>query len=508
MAKSKPKNVAAPLVKSKPRERRMILLPDQGAALKIAPESLGLAPRDKSWNNYLDSFIRANGDYLKALDIDLQFSAGVDTVNLSLKANGIVGAVPLRAPDTHKTIGGIIVQPRYGWGSVGSLFSAIGWSASPELLSYPLVPGSAQEVPPWIIGGPVVNYLEKLLKKSLPNFREVEEVRTSPRGRIDWQAYVTKQLAQGRPHMLPCKFSDLEPDIQLRRYIRWTLEKVAAELTPCLAGDGTARDLFDRIMHVLSSLIGIRPQVPDRRTLDQMQRNMARGGSDELGFTAIRWVLDERGLAGSTDLDGLSWRIVMHDLFEKWVEHLARQWARDFGGRVTCARKFDSLAPISWERAAHNSLSSLVPDIVVEGSDETFIFDAKYKGFLEETDDWHWHESLEAQSRFREEHRHDLHQVLAYASMYQTERITSVLVYPVRAQTWRRLAERGRDLTLGHLDGPGRQIRLAIAAVPIDAMGNEGAFGEAGAVGLGSPLIAGMTVGANLAASWRRLREA
>jgi len=148
-----------------------------------------------------------------------------------------------------------------------------------------------------------------------------------------------------------------------------------------------------------------------------------------------------------------------------------------------------------------------VPDILVDSSDETFIFDANYKGFLEETDAWHWHQSLEAQSRFREEHRQDLHQVLACASMYQTERITSVLVYPVRAETWRHLAKRGRDLTLGHLDGPGRQIRLAIAAVPIDALGNEGAVGEAGAVGLGSPLVAGMTLGGKLAASWRRLRE-
>lgn len=100
----------------------MIVLPDAGH-IKLAPSALGLQARDKSWNSFLDSFLRANGEYLKALDIELAFSAGADTVDLSLKANGIVGAVPLRAPDTHKTIVGIIVEPRFGWGSVGSMFA-------------------------------------------------------------------------------------------------------------------------------------------------------------------------------------------------------------------------------------------------------------------------------------------------------------------------------------------------------------------------------------------------
>jgi hypothetical protein len=64
------------IAKIKRPERRMIVLPDQGAALKLTPASLGLQSRDKSWNGFLDSFLRANGEYLKALDIDLSFSAG------------------------------------------------------------------------------------------------------------------------------------------------------------------------------------------------------------------------------------------------------------------------------------------------------------------------------------------------------------------------------------------------------------------------------------------------
>jgi hypothetical protein len=458
------------------------VLPDAGH-IKLAPSALGLQARDKSWNSFLDSFLRANGEYLKALDIELAFSAGADTVDLSLKANGIVGAVPLRAPDTHKTIGGIIVEPRFGWGSVGSIFAALGWSSAPELLSYPLVPGSAQQVPPWIIGGPVVSYLEKLLKHSLPAFREMEEVLSMPRGAIDWGQYARQQVAHGKAHLLPCRFSDLQPDRQLRSYIRWTLEKIASSLGDAINSDNAARSLWNRIAFLLSQLNDVRAQLPDRGLLDQLQRNIRGGDKAELGFSAIRWVLDERGLAGRTDLDGLSWRIVMHELFENWVEQLVRKWAKDFGGRVSCGRKLDSQSPIRWARSGLGSLSSLVPDVVVETAEDTFIFDAKYKGFLEEVDGWGgagswggansyaqataWASTVQVQDVFREHHRHDLHQVLAYSSMYDTPRVTAALVYPTTFDTGQRLAEGGRDVSMGVLDGPGRQIRLALVAVPI-----------------------------------------
>lgn len=69
-----------------------------------------------------------------------------------------------------------------------------------------------------------------------------------------------------------------------------------------------------------------------------------------------------------------------------------------------------------------------------------------------------------------------------------------MLVYPFSEETWRRPAERGRNVTLGHLDGPGRELRLAIAAMPVDARDKEDAVGGTGAVGIGSPLVAGFVM--------------
>lgn len=454
------------LRKSRDRERFLVVLPDQGASKKISTTSFGIKARDQSWNAYLDSFIRANDSYLKSLDIDIDFSTSLDEVQIALRANGVVGAVPLRAPDTHKIIGGIVVKPRYGWRSLGSLLSSIGWSAAPEILRCPLVPGSAQEIPPWVIAGPAIAQLEMLLRHSGPQFRERTEIRQTPRGQIQWSEYCTRQLPIGSLHLLPCRYSDLDIDEHLFQYIRWSLEKVGVSLAPFIRSDLIARRLSERIKELVQSIGFVRSVVPDHRRLTLLERRLKNEGKAiELGFEAIRWILDERGLAGSVDIDGLAWRLKMHELFEMWVENLVVQWSKRFGGRVVSSRKFDSLAPIRWERSWANSLTSLIPDVVVETSDEVIIFDAKYKGFLEEIDEVRWRSSME---ELKAQHRHDLHQVLAYSTLYDAKRVTAVLAYPMRLETWERLNVTGNALLQGKISGQMRSIDLAIAGLPIE----------------------------------------
>src|ERR1043165_9724254 len=91
----------------KKRERFLIVLPDQGVPHRITPDEMGISlGRDRSWNAHVDGFHRANQDYLNSLNSDVSFTASSNDISLNLKANGIVGAVPLRAPDSHKVIGG------------------------------------------------------------------------------------------------------------------------------------------------------------------------------------------------------------------------------------------------------------------------------------------------------------------------------------------------------------------------------------------------------------------
>ena len=156
----------------------------------------------------------------------------------------------------------------------------------------------------------------------------------------------------------------------------------------------------------------------------------------------------------------------MHELFERWVEHLVRVWARGFGGDVRSGREAETVIPIQWSRGAHHSLGSLVPDLVVRHGDRVWVIDAKYKGHFEELDEERW---AELAAEIQEDHRHDLHQVLAYASLFDGASVTAALAYPMRLETWERLATTGRDVATATVAGGGREVRLALVGVPFEA---------------------------------------
>jgi hypothetical protein len=334
------------------------------------------------------------------------------------------------------------------------------------VLGLPLVPGSAREVPPWVLAGPIIKRLSALLKEITRGFRMHEEVRSQPRGQILWPQYVTKQAPRGHFEQLPCRFPDLGPDLLLRGFIRWGLEKVSASLLPFSATDRVARNLADQAKELLFELRLAKPQFPSGAGLQHLLRVSGLPSAFlGRGIEALQWLADDRGLGGLSETDGIAWVMPMHELFERWVEHVVRTWAREFGGVVRCARDGGTLIPIVWDTRAYGSLSSLQPDVVVRTPGRTWIVEAKYKGHFMELDEQRW---IELGEGLREEHRHDLHQVLAYAATCGDESVVSVLAYPMRLGTWERLARAGRTVNMAAVSHGGRDLRVALVGLPLE----------------------------------------
>ncbi len=449
----------------KPKRRPLITLSDQGTPVSIEPELFGIGGRDRSWNAHAENFISANRPQLAALEVQPEFAAQTSEIALRLRPGGVVGAVPLRRPDTRMVAGGIVVRPRFGWDGIGPLLQQIGWAASPQVLEMPLVPGSAREVPPWVLAGPVLQRLGSLLREIRKGFRMHEEVRQAPRGQIIWHRYVAEQMSRGAFHQLPCRFPELGPDALLRSYLRWGLERVHRSLAPYAVVDLIARRLSEQAEGLIHGLKDTAARAPDRRTLDRLSRAVGLPSAVlQRGLQALGWIVDERGLAGAAETDGLAWALPMHELFERWVEHVVRTWARGFGGEVFAGRADETMIPIDWDRGAHGSMRSLVPDLVVRAGNHAYVIDAKYKGHLQEFDEARW---LALSKELREEHRRDLHQILAYSSLFDGAEVTAVLVYPMFERTWSRLVEQRRTVTGARLSGERRRIRLALVGVPI-----------------------------------------
>lgn len=395
------------------------------------------------------------------------FSPESDGIGLKIHAGGVVGAVPLRTPDSRRVNGGIVVRPRLGWKGIGPLLARIGWSAHPRILDLPLVPGSTREVPPWVLAGPALQRLAALVNDLSSGFQVIERVPASPRGQLLWGTYLTRYAAQGAFHRLPCRYPDLGPNETLRSYLRWGIETLRSELAPHATDDGIARGLWDLAESLLVSLRDTPARRPDRRALEGLARS--EGLPSQVlanGLTALGWIADGRGLAGRSESDGLAWALVMHELFERWVEHLVRCWTHRVGAQVLTGRTLQTAVPIRWQGRGRGSLTNLVPDLVVRRGEQVMVFDAKYKDHLEELEESQWTSLAE---EVRAQHRQDIHQVLAYAGLFEARQITAALVYPMRAAVWERLNPSGRTLIRAELSSGGREVCLALAGVPMQA---------------------------------------
>jgi hypothetical protein len=424
-----------------PTAKPLLHTEDEGRPVRIDARTVG-AQGDR----WIDPFLAANEPALQRLDLSPQVhSAG--GLHLELRPSGRIGAVPLVAPATRRVCAGLLVSPRFRWSALGNVMSSVGFSVAPTLGGGALVPGSAREVPPWLIAGPVVRRIESLLAHRHSSFVRRREERRSPRGRVDWGTWARVQVPVGRWTALPCEFSDLADDPDLMAAVRWTLHRLDDDLSR-ESGVGPARLLRARI-DALQGAIGegpaVRPSAPTSPAFDVWAGD---------AVEAMGWVADERGLGGARELDGLAWDLVVAEVWEEWV----RSFARDLAPRLGLLGPGEGALrrPLRWEGSV-TSMGSLAPDVGLRGEDRTIWLDAKYKAHLTLLRRHGWTALSET---VRGEHRADLHQALAYAALADVDRVDTVLVYPSLG------SDHPDPLAIATVASGRRRVRLVLAALP------------------------------------------
>lgn len=178
----------------------------------------------------------------------------------------------------------------------------------------------------------------------------------------------------------------------------------------------------------------------------------------------MQWVSEERGLGGSRELDGLTWSLKTDELWEAWVE----QFVLELGPRLgaVAVPRGRSRIPLDW-RSAGRSLGHLAPDLALRRANRTIWIDAKYKWHLVHLHQGDWQSS---QSNWKESHRADVHQALAYASLADTETVDTVLAYP-----WPTDGSGSVDppISIAHIPAGRRRVRLILAGLPFGFRGND-----------------------------------
>ncbi len=452
----KPSTVAEP--------KRLYRAVDHGTPVRLRQADFAPPSRTGGWGPFAESFLRLNEKALAALDVSASVTPGSPEPTVQLAPGGRAGAVPLRSAQTGEVGAGLVVTPRFGWSGIGQVMAETGWAAAPEFVELPLVPGSAREVPPWVLAGPVLARLAELLHSIGRGYEAREAKLQVPRGRILWTRYVPESLVKGQWHKLPCVFPDLTKDPYLRRAIRWATERVQGDLVAIGGSDPVAQQLSEIANILIGELLDVAPEEP--RSGD-LERRLKLGPGTDLavrrGIEALGWVVDERGLGGGRELDGLAWRLPLDQLWERYVEATVRKEVSKEGGEVLVGRLNQTMIPFHWSEPGLRSLGHLVPDIVVRKGRSVRIVDAKYKAHLADLDESGWRAASE---ELRDAHRADVHQVLAYASFFDAEEITVCLVYPVRRATWEALRAKRQDVWRAEVPTRGRNIRVELRGLP------------------------------------------
>jgi 5-methylcytosine-specific restriction endonuclease McrBC regulatory subunit McrC len=153
-------------------------------------------------------------------------------------------------------------------------------------------------------------------------------------------------------------------------------------------------------------------------------------------------------------------------LWEYYVEAKVREEVRRTGGTVRSGRLGETVRPLHWSDPSHRSLGHLIPDIVVVRGRTVWIVDAKYKSHFAEIDENGWRRMADD---IRDSHRADLHQVLAYTSLFEADEITATLAYPLRQDTWMALKARGLDRSTADVYRGTRHIKLELLGLPFGA---------------------------------------
>jgi hypothetical protein len=411
-----------------------------------------------------EQFVAQNRSLMALLDVRIDRDYDGNDLHLLIQAGSAVGAIPLISPTTARPDYGLVVQPRFPWAGIGPMLAEMGWRISPIPLRLPLLRRSERRVPVWVLSFMVLARLKLLLDSLDRRFELTTEIRQAPRGTVNWAEYAIRSLGHAQFLSIPCTFSDLRDDRLLKGAVRHTVERQLRALETQKEHGAFVHRLIEFGQQLLRRVQTVPTYIPSSTMLTGWLQRPMRSESFINGLQAIEWTIDERGLAGLSDLEGIPWTMPMDQFFESWIETVFRVVAQRTGGQIRVGRKRETVHAVNWEPPYLGSQKSLVPDIWLEWESATLIVDAKYKRHWEELQQRSW---MNVEKELREQHRNDLLQVLAYANLARTPTVIACLAYPCSLQNWDSLRERARLVHRANVTAGARMIHLWLTAVPM-----------------------------------------
>jgi hypothetical protein len=361
---------------------------------------------------YLQKFIDYNKPLFNFLDVTPYLVGYDQNASLFFRTSRYVGSIPLRSPHTGKQIGDFVVTPRFTgnnrYEDYIEILSLVEDEISPEVIdSLPLASGRNFQPPMYLEAVKYIYALDELSKKSWKKFDRLELISREPVGQVNWNEYIRTEYKVENRLNYPCGKNILNEFHKEYSQMRYVFDKCKSEL--------------------LSPRTPARIKLMIKPKIDFLEDKLyfhlpLQTQSISVKYSDTPIVKKCKFLANKIlnfDFEiSTAWRVDFAEVFEKFVQHIFKEVAKDLGGRLLSNYQFKGYGTknTSW------TMSHLEPDMILQ-KNELFVFvDAKYKSHL-----YNKHEVSEI---LKNEHRNDLHQILAYVSFSCEKSKFGILCYP------------------------------------------------------------------------------
>ncbi|MFC3414677.1 McrC family protein [Algoriphagus hitonicola] len=361
---------------------------------------------------YLQKFINYNSEQFEFLGVQPYLIGTDQSIALTFRSSGFIGSIPLRASDTGKQIGDFVVTPRFTgrekFEDYIEILNLLGTEISPEVIdSLPLASGKNFRPPLYLEAVKFIAALEKLTIRPWRKFDNIEKVSSEPTGQINWTKYINNEYKVENRLKFPARTNFLSEFHTEYSEVRYVFDICKRELLSANTPQRIKNTLRTKLSFLEEQLYHHKPKATNKIII-RFSDNPTVKACKEQANRILNFNL----------VDSTAWRVDFSDVFEKFIQYIFKQAAKETGGRLYSNLKFHSrtLKHFSWE------LKHIEPDAIFQKENFLVFIDAKYKSNL--------YNRFDQNEGLKETHRQDLHQIMAYSSFSKTDLKYGFLCYP------------------------------------------------------------------------------
>ena len=378
---------------------------------------------DKKYpHEYIRKWLHTNSKYLGFLGVFYQWDE--NNKRLILTPSNKIGLAPLKNPYGRQVYGSIIVKPRLGWLKIYEILNLIDWKYQPVFLKDEEPILSDGILPRWFKAIETLYAIFQALNLFMKGINRKQISSSVPIGSVNWNRYATQSVPYGKYNYFSTAITDYSYDIDIHRQFKGVTRAILEDVSNPKVPIKIRNEAKMLVNNIEKKLEHVTYDTPSIEKLKKIKLPSFYKDYYEKAIQKSIEYLDESKFSMITgNFYGLPWVIEMDRLFEHWVEYWAFKFAKRIGARFFSDIRHNSRIRF-YNLKNWKSMNQLKPDAIIEKGPQTLIIEVKYKKHLV------YLQHGKTSPEILEEHRHDIHQLLAYMSTSQSKKRIGCLVYP------------------------------------------------------------------------------